>query len=76
MEIVIWVPFAFAGLSSDRGLFECLSCLTALKTGVRLRAGSLEVACREQISYLWVTGWQGPDHRHPCVDSTKVIVRL
>ena len=22
----------------------------------------LEVACRDQIPYLWLTGWQHPDH--------------
>ena len=22
----------------------------------------LEAACRDQISYLWLTGWQHPDH--------------
>ena len=24
--------------------------------------GELEAACRDQIPYLWLTGWQHPDH--------------
>ena len=30
-------------------------------TGVR-SSRKLEAACRDQISYLWLTGWQHPDH--------------
>ncbi len=30
-------------------------------TGVR-SCRKLEVACRDQIPYLWLTGWQHPDH--------------
>ena len=30
-------------------------------TGVR-SCRKLEAACRDQISYLWLTGWQHPDH--------------
>ena len=26
----------------------------------------LEAACRDQIQYLWLTGWQQPDHNTPC----------
>ena len=25
----------------------------------------LEAACRDQIPYLWLTGWQHPDHNTP-----------
>ena len=27
-----------------------------------LSSGKLEAACRDQIPYLWLTGWQHPDH--------------
>src|ERR1700732_4452803 len=30
-------------------------------TGVR-SSRRLEGACRDQVSYLWLTGWQQPDH--------------
>ncbi len=30
-------------------------------TGVR-SCRKLEAACRDQIPYLWLTGWQHPDH--------------
>ena len=30
-------------------------------TGLR-SCRKLEVACRDQIPYLWLTGWQHPDH--------------
>ena len=30
-------------------------------TGVR-SSRKLEAACRDQIPYLWLTGWQHPDH--------------
>ena len=35
--------------------------LYGFMTGVRL-CRKLEVACRDQIPYLWLTGWQRPDH--------------
>src|SRR5690606_38668414 len=36
--------------------------LCGLMTGVRSSRG-LEAACRDQVPYLWLTGWQRPD-RH------------
>ena len=35
--------------------------LYGFMTGVR-SCRKLEVACRDQIPYLWLTGWQHPDH--------------
>jgi transposase len=35
--------------------------LYGFMTGVR-SARKLEGACRDQLSYLWLTGWQRPDH--------------
>jgi transposase len=35
--------------------------LYGFMTGVR-SSRKLEAACRDQISYLWLTGWQNPDH--------------
>ncbi len=35
--------------------------LYGFMTGVR-SCRKLEVACREQLPYLWLTGWQHPDH--------------
>ena len=35
--------------------------LYGFMTGVRSRR-KLEAACRDQIPYLWLTGWQHPDH--------------
>ena len=35
--------------------------LYGFMTGVR-SCGKLEAACRDQIPYLWLTGWQHPDH--------------
>ena len=35
--------------------------LYGFMTGVRSWR-KLEAACRDQISYLWLTGWQHPDH--------------
>ena len=35
--------------------------LYGFMTGVR-SCRKLEVACRDQIPYLWLTGWQRPDH--------------
>jgi transposase len=35
--------------------------LYGFMTGVR-SSRKLEAACRDQISYLWLTGWQRPDH--------------
>ena len=35
--------------------------LYGFMTGVR-SCRKLEAACRDQISYLWLTGWQRPDH--------------
>ena len=35
--------------------------LYGFMTGVR-SCRKLEAACRDQISYLWLTGWQNPDH--------------
>ena len=35
--------------------------LYGFMTGVR-SSRKLEVACRDQIPYLWLTGWQHPDH--------------
>jgi transposase len=35
--------------------------LYGFMTGVR-SSRKLEAACRDQISYLWLTGWQHPDH--------------
>ena len=35
--------------------------LYGFMTGVRF-CRKLETACREQLPYLWLTGWQHPDH--------------
>ena len=35
--------------------------LYGFMTGIR-SSRKLEAACRDQISYLWLTGWQHPDH--------------
>lgn len=35
--------------------------LYGFMTGVR-SSRKLEAACRDQMSYLWLTGWQRPDH--------------
>jgi len=35
--------------------------LYGFMTGVR-SCRKLEVACRDQVPYLWLTGWQHPDH--------------
>ena len=35
--------------------------LHGFMTGIR-SSRKLETACRDQISYLWLTGWQHPDH--------------
>ena len=35
--------------------------LYGFMTGVR-SCRKLEAACRDQIPYLWLTGWQHPDH--------------
>ena len=35
--------------------------LYGFMTGVR-SSRKLEVACRDQIPFLWLTGWQQPDH--------------
>ena len=35
--------------------------LYGFMTGVR-SSRKLEAACRDQIPYLWLTGWQHPDH--------------
>lgn len=35
--------------------------LYGFMSGVR-SCRKLEVACRDQIPYLWLTGWQHPDH--------------
>ena len=39
--------------------------LYGFMTGVR-SCRKLEAACRDQISYLWLTGWQHPDHNTLC----------
>ena len=45
-------------------------------TGIR-SSRELEAACRDQIPYLWLTGWQHPDHNTrtttPCGGSTRTI---
>ena len=35
--------------------------LHGFMTGIR-SSRKLEAACRDQVSYLWLTGWQHPDH--------------
>ncbi len=35
--------------------------LHGFMTGIR-SSRKLEAACRDQLSYLWLTGWQHPDH--------------
>ena len=35
--------------------------LYGFMTGIR-SSRKLEAACRDQIPYLWLTGWQHPDH--------------
>jgi transposase len=35
--------------------------LYGFMTGVR-SSRKLEIACRDQVPYLWLTGWQQPDH--------------
>ncbi len=35
--------------------------LYGFMTGIR-SCRKLEAACRDQISFLWLTGWQRPDH--------------
>ena len=35
--------------------------LYGFMTGVR-SSRKLEAACRDQVPYLWLTGWQHPDH--------------
>ena len=36
-------------------------CLYGFMTSVR-SCRKLEAGCRDQIPYLWLTGWQHPDH--------------
>ena len=38
--------------------------LYGFMTGVR-STRKLEAACRDQIPFLWLTGWQHPDHQYP-----------
>lgn len=35
--------------------------LHGFMTGIR-SSRKLEAACRDQVPYLWLTGWQHPDH--------------
>ena len=39
--------------------------LYGFMTGIRSNS-NLEAACRDQIPYLWLTGWQHPDHNTLC----------
>ena len=45
--------------------------LYGFMTGVR-SSRKLEAACRDQIPYLWLTGWQHPDHNTLCEVDPKI----
>ena len=49
--------------------------LYGFMTGVR-SCRKLEAACRDQIPYLWLTGWQQPDHNKTRCYHTMALTRL
>ena len=52
-------PLGAPAYRSSGTALRC-GCMASM-TGVR-SCGKLEAACRDQITYLWLTGWQQPDH--------------
>ena len=58
-ELGVKIDGEVLGAPAKRALLSVW--LYGFMTGVR-SCRKLEAACRDQIPYLWLTGWQHPDH--------------